>query len=111
MSEVQPGAPEVRLGLKEAKDMSSCTPLRECGYALAVVVVAAAIYVGAYFAMMERVVHNDWGNPKSEITGWTMPYTAPRYRFGGSWSEWIFSPLYDLDRKARPEFWAVKQTP
>ena len=73
-------------------------PLRECGYAIAFVVVLTGLYAGAYFAMMQRF---DLGI--SSIAGEETPIVT--YRFGGESSEWFFAPAHEVDRRLRPDLW------
>jgi hypothetical protein len=73
-------------------------PLRECGYAIAVVVVLLVLYGGAYLAMMERV---DVGI--SSKAGEQTPIAL--YRFGGESTPWFFGPAHEVDRWIRPELW------
>lgn len=68
-------------------------PLRELGYAIGFVLLLVAIYVGSYYAMVVRV---DW---RMNTTCWV------EYRFGGEWADRFFSPMHDLDRRFRPEWW------
>jgi hypothetical protein len=80
-------------------------PLRELGWAIAVIVVPMALYAGAYFATVERVVVNDWTKPET-VRFWGPKHTVARYRVAQEWSAAIFGPMHQLDRKMRPEFWA-----
>ena len=69
-------------------------PLRECGYAIAVVVVLLVLYGGAYLALSTKV-ELDFG-------------TYVDYRFGGEWSATIFEPAHDVDRFLRADFWRAE---
>jgi hypothetical protein len=84
-------------------------PLRECGYALTFIVVLLGLYLGAYFAMVERV---DFG----ELIASSRPYLGPArpfafYRFGGDWSQSFFYPAHALDRRIRAELWEGERDP
>ena len=72
-------------------------PLRECGYAIAFVVLLLFVYGGAYFAMMER---KEIGHS---------PHVS--YRFGEEWTEAIFAPAHDVDRRVRPDVWQNELDP
>ena len=65
-------------------------PLRECGYAIVVVVVLLALY-GAYLAMVQRSRHL-WNS-------------RPIYRFGDEQARCFFAPAHEIDRRLRPDFW------
>ena len=76
-------------------------PLRELGYAIGVIVVSAALYVGAYYAMVQRgpVL---WLNT---LDLWDIE-TKADYRFAQETSEVVFGPINDLDRVVRPGYWS-----
>jgi hypothetical protein len=74
------------------------------GYVVAGLVVLAALYVGAYYAMVKP-------SPLSFFAGvgpWPM---ETRYRFGGEVSASIFAPLEQLDRRFFPARWEVPFVP
>jgi hypothetical protein len=75
-------------------------PLRELGYAIAFLVLLAAIYVGAYYAMVGQ----------GEMAGFpgSDEVTFPMYPVWQQQSEWFFSLAHELDKSLRPEFWHVK---
>jgi hypothetical protein len=76
-------------------------PLRECGYALGVVVLVAAIYVGSYYAMLDhRFVC--MAIPGSEA--------IPIYRFWHESSDRFFGPAHELDRMIRPGYWKAEES-
>ena len=70
-------------------------PIRELGYAIGFVVLLAVLYVGSYYAMVERI----------EGQLYAQPIAFPVYRFGQNYSESLFRSMHCLDRKLRPEFW------
>ena len=73
-------------------------PLRELGYAIGFVVLLAAMYVGAYFAMAEPI--------SLPFTSGVGPWTKlANYRFGGEASAAFFAPLEAADRKLFPDRW------
>jgi hypothetical protein len=80
-------------------------PVRECGYAIGFVVLLAAIYVGSYYAMVERELID--ATPKDIVVSGSWRAYVPSYRFGGEWAWQIFKPLHELDRRLRPEWWDV----
>jgi hypothetical protein len=78
-------------------------PLRELGYAIGFIVVLTALYVGAYYAMVEKWIESDIVldghglDPERKV--------VVNYRFGGDWAGSLFSPMHALDQKLRPEWW------
>ena len=75
-------------------------PLRECGYAIAVVVVLLLLYGGAYLALM---TYTNVGS------GRLIPIL--QYRFGGEWSHGFFAPAHEVDRRFRPDLWRFELGP
>src|SRR5436309_14620124 len=79
-------------------------PLREMGYAVVVVVLLAAIYLGSYFAMVKRGARTNWSYsppPGEEMP----PLVYPRYR----WNLGVvafFAPAHAIDRRLRPGYWS-----
>jgi hypothetical protein len=74
-------------------------PIHELGYAIGFVVLLAALYVGAYYAMVERVrLVTDTDPPR-------ILATSARYWIVDSWAQDFYAPLYALDRQLRPGFW------
>ena len=73
-------------------------PLRQCGYVLGFVILGLLLYGGAYLAMMERVETslNDDADPRR---------TVVRYCCGNEWSERLFGPAHEIDRRMRPHLW------
>jgi hypothetical protein len=69
-------------------------PLRELGYALGFVVLLAALYVGSYYAMVER-----------RVAGVSFTIIMVRYRFCEEWARQFFAPVHALDQRLRPDFW------
>jgi hypothetical protein len=71
-------------------------PFRECGYAIGFVLLLAAIYVGSYYAMVQKIEFH-----------WGVPFTVDvvSYRFGGVGADSFFGPAHALDQQLRPEFW------
>lgn len=69
--------------------------MKEIAYALAGLLLLAAIYFGSYYTMVmpHMAAYNSDGTPK------------PVYRFGGEAAEAIFGPAFALDRWCRPERW------
>jgi hypothetical protein len=74
-------------------------PLRELGYAIGFIVVLTAIYVGAYYATVERA------RPAVMIWGSEPWPRHAEYRIGGDVSAAFISPMERLDRKLFPESW------
>ena len=76
-------------------------PLRELGYVLGYVLGSvlflAALYVGSYYAMVE----------KFECLG--VGFTCPTYPSGPEWAEGFYSPMHAIDLKLRPGYWALSE--
>lgn len=68
--------------------------MKETAYAVAGLVVLAAIYVGSYCAM---VVPDGFAIDEDHI--------IPEYRFGGKTAHVVYRPVYEIDRRVRPERW------
>lgn len=73
------------------------TAFRYSGYAIGFIVILAAIYVGAYYAMVERV----------QIGGRSgrMSIFIVHYRGDYRWVESFFAPMHAVDQSFRPKFW------
>jgi hypothetical protein len=72
-------------------------PLRECGYALGVVVLLAAIYVGSYYATVQPKYFRMPPGDRACLV---------EYRLDDEgWLKVFFAPMHDLDRQIRPEWW------
>jgi hypothetical protein len=73
---------------------------KELGYAIVFVVLLAAMYVGAYYAMVQR-----------EEIDVLLRYRPPSirahvaYRFGGEAAHSMFSPMHEIDRYIRQDWW------
>ena len=71
-------------------------PLRECGYAVGFIVLLAGLYVGAYYAMVERV----------SLKPFSSSPCFASYRMSGVWAMQFFNPMHEIDRLLfRPDFW------
>jgi hypothetical protein len=86
-------------------------PLRECGYAIAVVATFCLAYCGAYLTLVEFDEREDLlramrriGDPHS-LPEWSSPGWPAAYRIGGDWSKALFAPINELDRRIRPDYW------
>jgi hypothetical protein len=77
-------------------------PVCELGYAIGFVVLLAALYFGAYYAMVGRVriVSDDL---KSVPLG-----AFPEYAHFPEASTYFFGLAHEFDRLIRPDFWIVK---
>jgi hypothetical protein len=69
-------------------------PLRELGYAIGFVVVLAALYVGAYYAMVRRAPR--FGEAVEVVA---------IYSFSADWPTAFFLPIHQIDRRLRPDYW------
>ena len=76
--------------------------MRQFGYAIVVAVLLLAIYVGSYYAMVERVVIHP-----SVVSGFErMPLIVfAKYQFGGEISKTIFGPCHAVDKAIRTAYW------
>ena len=75
-------------------------PLRELGYAVGFIVLLAAIYVGSYYAMVER--------SSVRVEGRSIAVSHPRSpfaRYPASSLETFFEPIHRLDRMIRHRYW------
>jgi hypothetical protein len=102
-------------------------PLRELGYAIAFLILLIALYVGSYYAVVDR-------RPDEVVTEeeFPVPFSAPggipvmttrtvTHRTLNSENmiavyplevmTTIYSPLHDLDRRIRPEHWSPPPPP
>jgi hypothetical protein len=79
-------------------------PLRECGYAIGVILIACALYGSTYVALSERKIA--WYNldPFEEV-----PVVS--YRFGDEWAEWFFAFAHEIDSKIRSDMWRHQVDP
>jgi hypothetical protein len=76
-------------------------PLRELGYAIGFVVLVAAIYVGAYYAMVER------SGLRYIRTANQVPWFLPSYPMIESTYS-FFAPMHEIDLRFRPDYWNPK---
>ena len=67
-------------------------PHRELGYAVRLIVFLAALYVGAYYAIVTS-------GPEG------LSRYLVEYRIGGNWAESFFAPMHELDLTIRPSWW------
>jgi hypothetical protein len=86
-------------------------PLRELGYAIGIVVLLAALYVGAYYAMVSRgpylvpLTPLDFKGGRLFAKAGMLFDEEPEYSVGGVWSTAFFAPIHAIDRRIRPTFW------
>ena len=78
-------------------------PFLKCIY---VVVFLAAIYIGSYYAMVEK-----W-EIRSPIAQVAQAFagdeaTLPEYRLRQEWVYSLYAPMHAIDRKLRPGFWSL----
>jgi hypothetical protein len=64
--------------------------------ALITVALLLAVYVGAYFAMLDTTSDS----PQT--------WFGPKFRFGGETARAVFSPLAWLDYQIRPGYWNAR---
>jgi hypothetical protein len=84
--------------------------------------IVATLYVGAYYAMVDRfptqvdhisttvnervIVNGREGLSMTVTSSFSCgPAPFPIYLFGGDVSEWFFAPMHELDKKLRPGAW------
>jgi hypothetical protein len=83
-------------------------PVREPGYAIGFIVVLAALYVGAYYAMVitrSQYLDRYMLSLKVSTKGPPIYRVAPEYRFGGDAAVRFFAPMHDIDTRLRPSIW------
>ena len=73
------------------------------GSAIGTLAAVLAVYLGAYFALLEGKVY--WPIGVDAATGINLFEAAPRYRVQGKSVEKVFSPANWIDRMLRDEFW------
>lgn len=75
--------------------------MKEIAYGLAGLMLLAVVYFGSYCLMVtpDAMVFDAAG------------FAKPEYRFGGEVVETLFSPVFALDRRFRPERWPPRPTP
>lgn len=78
-------------------------PWKELGYAAGFVVVLAALYVGAYYAMVKRDLEEIAVNGAG---GRLQAFVVPRYPAVGL--DALFSPIHQIDKRIRLEFWSLE---
>jgi hypothetical protein len=85
-------------------------PLRECGYAVGFVVVLAALYVGSYFALVDRKSNRTMLIADLiDLDVDDLRQLEPRYP--AVWLQGFFGPIHKIDRKLRPDFWSDMRVP
>jgi hypothetical protein len=79
-------------------------PLRELGHATGFIVLLTALYVGAYYATVERSSLRLCKLPDQNV-----PLCFPWYPMIESDTTCsIFSPMHELDLRFRPDYWDGK---
>jgi hypothetical protein len=78
--------------------------LRECVYAIVILLALLILYGGAYLAMMERTEHH-FGVAMMAEGKIGPPSVILDYRIGGEWSRAFFGPAHEADRRLRPDLW------
>jgi hypothetical protein len=66
-------------------------PVCEMGYAFGFIAILLALYVGAYYAMVDRREFGD--------ACWV------RYPMGQKWAKPLFAAMHEVDREIRPDSW------
>ena len=72
--------------------------MRVFGSAAAALLVLLALYVGSYYASVERSFHYVVGNDGTL-------FRSADYRFGGRTAESVYTPWHTVDRKLRGGYW------
>jgi hypothetical protein len=67
-------------------------------------IVTCLVYLGAYAAMMSAAIEESSLLQKGGKT-WKYVKWSPEYRYGGQSIQWLFLPIHQLDKAARPNFW------
>jgi hypothetical protein len=84
-------------------------PLRECGYAAGFLVLAGAIYVGAYFSAVERKLTDTAAAGLLRTTGYLAKHPEDpglRVFYPAEFLNVLFSPMHQVDRRLRSDFWS-----
>lgn len=85
------------------------TRWRQLRYAFGAVVLLAAIYVGSYYAMVERWEIEPAGVVAEAFVAEAFAVDGavfPEYRLRQDWLYNFYAPIHAVDRKLRPDFWA-----
>lgn len=85
-------------------------PWRECGWSVLFVVLLIGLYGGTYWIMLTTNSRDQRLDIETWDDGCGRLIVVPDYRFGGEWSETVFTPAHMVDRAIRPTFW-VDPTP
>jgi hypothetical protein len=83
-------------------------PLRELGYAIGFIVLLTALYVGAYYATVERRLGRVIRGGKGSSDSQRIFIGAIYAKYPMDWLNPFFSPMYDLDLRMRPDFWSAE---
>jgi hypothetical protein len=79
-------------------------PWRECSYALGFLVLLATLYVGAYYAMVERMIGFGGITSRGTRVSTRERTIFVGYRIESVPLDGIFAPMHALDRRLRPEW-------
>jgi hypothetical protein len=77
-------------------------PWRECVYAVGVLTLLLALYVGAYYATVEPFDYSAFISSRHPPPRGT---PIPIYSFGGESAKTFFAPMHQVDRMLRPDVW------
>ena len=89
-------------------------PIKEVAWALVFVVLLFSVYVGAYFALVDRIAQYDSvPTGSAEVVGevtlpppvFSVGRIVPQYRVGDEWARTVFGHIYEIDRIVRPDHW------
>jgi hypothetical protein len=80
-------------------------PFRELGYVIGFLLLMATLYIGSYYATVQRYVYDApaiFELPDGSLAvGW---FATPKYCIGEE-SALFFRPMHQFDRLVRPGFW------
>jgi hypothetical protein len=74
-------------------------PIREFGYATAVVFLLSAAYFGAYIALVRRGTESIFDPAKDGLV-------QPNYQVENYWAPAFFGPAHAIDRQLRCGYWS-----
>jgi hypothetical protein len=77
--------------------------------ALAIAALLAAAYIASYYSLVERRVWGSSGFNREVEPCYGFRSLDGKEQWGdpdGTWAPTLFTPMYELDRRMRPEYWS-----
>ena len=70
----------------------------------AILLLLPVLYLGSYFVVVDPAGNHFCGS----FTDFSVKKYLGHYRYGGSWSERLYWPLEQVDRRVRPHAWGPR---